>query len=89
MDISLCSINKNKLQFAGANNGIWIVRDKNLIEIKATKQPVGKHINRQKFVTHEFEFQKGDMLYLFSDGFADQFGGAKGKKFSSKRLKEY
>ena len=88
MDITLCSINlsHNVLMYAGANNPLWILR-KNAeglyehIEIKADKQPIGKFENRKPFNTHIHEIQPGDCVYLFTDGFADQFGGEKGKKF--------
>ena len=111
MDISLCAIDFKTmtLQWAGANNPLWIVRNvelemlndesKNeyskfntqnlkLIEIKPDKQPIGKVENPQPFTTHTIELQKGDSIYLFTDGFADQFGGPKGKKFKYKPFKE-
>jgi serine phosphatase RsbU (regulator of sigma subunit) len=90
MDISLCLINKEaKTMFwAGANNPIWIIREGELIEIKGDKQPVGQFDPSTKFTTHEIEIQKGDRFYLFSDGYADQFGGEKGKKFKTSSLKK-
>lgn len=87
MDVALCAIEDDTLLFSGANNPLWIVRGGELIELKADKQPVGKFIERKKFGTTRFELQRGDCVYLFSDGFSDQFGGGKGKKFSSARLK--
>ncbi len=89
MDISLCAIdrNKNKLYFAGANNPMWLIRKTGeqweLQEVKADKQPVGAFIGdvQQPFTFHEIDLKKGDRLYLFTDGFADQFGGPKGKKY--------
>ncbi len=86
MDISLCSITNvtgsgAKLQWSGANNPLWILKAESneIIEIKADKQPVGKFENRKKFETHSFDLKKGDRIYLFTDGYADQFGGAKGR----------
>lgn len=88
MDISLCTINNKKLKFAGANNPLWIVRDGELIQIKGNKQPVGKYESPQDFTTHEFDLKSQDTIYLFSDGYADQFGGQKGKKFKARALRE-
>jgi serine phosphatase RsbU (regulator of sigma subunit) len=90
MDISLCVLNKkiNELQWAGANNPLWIIRDKNLIEYKPNKQPIGKVDSPVPFTTHVIQLEKNDRIYLFSDGFADQFGGDKGKKFKLSNLKE-
>jgi len=59
-----------------------------LTEIKPDKQPVGSYTSRKKFTTHSIELQKGDTVYIFTDGFADQFGGVQGKKFKQKKLKE-
>lgn len=89
MDIALCSINKstNEIIFTGANNPLWIVRNNELIEIKGDKQPVGKHFKEKPFTEHKYQLEKNDMLYVFSDGYADQFGGPKGKKFMYKQLK--
>jgi serine phosphatase RsbU (regulator of sigma subunit)/Tfp pilus assembly protein PilF len=114
MDIALCALNGNQLQYAGANNPLWIVRKEKvnnegesennplslspqaegeaftftLIETKATKQPIGKVDNPQSFQTHTIELQQGDTIYIFSDGFVDQFGGRSGKKFKAKAFKE-
>jgi serine phosphatase RsbU (regulator of sigma subunit)/tetratricopeptide (TPR) repeat protein len=90
MDISLCSINKRtmELKWSGANNPLWIVRDKKIIEYKANKQPIGKVDAPVPFTTHSIQLEKNDLVYLFSDGFADQFGGDKGKKFKLANLKE-
>ena len=59
-----------------------------LIETKADKQPIGVFDNRKKFTNHSFDLMKGDTIYIFTDGFADQFGGPKGKKLKYKRLQE-
>jgi len=90
MDISLCALNTytNELTWAGANNPLWIIRNNNLIELKPDKMPVGKYISLEPFTTQKIQLQKSDIIYLFSDGYADQFGGKDGKKFKYKQLKE-
>lgn len=88
MDIALCSLEGNKLQYAGANNPLWMVRNGELIETVANKQPIGKFDNPTPFKTYSFELQKGDSIYIFSDGYVDQFGGEKGKKFKAKAFRE-
>jgi serine phosphatase RsbU (regulator of sigma subunit) len=92
MDISLCSINLHTqtLNWAGANNPLWIIRkDSGIIEeIKANKQPIGKYAEAKPFDTHLIQLEKGDVIYLFTDGYQDQFGGEKGKKFKASSLKE-
>lgn len=90
MDISICYLNKktNKMFWAGANNPLWIIRNEELIEIKGNKQPIGKFEPSTDFATHEVEIEKDDRFYIFSDGYADQFGGEKGKKFKSSSLKK-
>ena len=87
MDIALCSIDGNKLQYAGAHNPLWIIRNGEVIETKANKQPIGKFDKQSPYTTHTFDLVKGDSIYLFSDGYVDQFGGEKGKKFKSKPFK--
>lgn len=91
MDISLCVLDRNTLQasWAGANNPLWIIRNGEFLEFKANRQPIGKHMEQQQFVTHEFEIEPGDNLYMFSDGFQDQFGGPKNKKYKVKKLKDF
>lgn len=90
MDISLCAINKrtNEITWAGANNPLWYVSNDELKEIKPDKQPIGKHEAARPFTSHTLQLNKGDLIYLFTDGFADQFGGRKGKKFMTKNMKE-
>lgn len=88
MDVSLCSISGMHLEYAGANNPLWIIRNKDLIELKADKQAVGATENIKPFTLNEFRLELGDVIYMFSDGFADQFGGEKGKKFKTKSLRE-
>jgi len=95
MDIALCSLSVNSnqstvLQYAGAHNPLWVIRKdaKEIEEIKANKQPIGKCDNPEPYTTHTIELQKGDSIYIFSDGYADQFGGKKGKKLKSANFKK-
>lgn len=91
MDIALLSFDdrNNTVEFAGANNPLWHIRNGKLTEIRPNKQPIGYHSGAPSpFTLHRIELQKGDTLYIFSDGFADQFGGPKGKKFKYKQLQE-
>ena len=88
MDISLLSIKGNEVKWAGANNPLWYIQNNQLIEIKADKQPIGKTDNPIPFTTHFVNVNKGDTLYLFTDGYADQFGGPKGKKFKYKQFED-
>lgn len=88
MDIALCKIKNEKLYFSGAHNPVWIIRNNELIEFKGDKQPIGKFEHEKPFTQKETRLEKNDILYIFSDGFADQFGGKKGKKFKYAALKE-
>lgn len=97
MDISICVLDydQQKLFWSGANNPLWLIRANELVEYKPNKQPVGHFENRVPFQTHEIELQREDVFYLFSDGYADQFGGehlpggkAGGKKFKESNLKK-
>jgi len=88
MDIALCALNGNKLHYAGANNPLWIIRNGEVIITKANKQPIGNYRSSEPFTAHSFDLQKGDTIYIFSDGYVDQFGGPKGKKFMAKSLKK-
>jgi serine phosphatase RsbU (regulator of sigma subunit) len=85
MDITLIAIHKhsNEVLFAGANNSIYKISNSELKQIKGDKFPVGAFIEDkiQKFTLQRFTAEKGDCIFLFSDGFADQFGGPKGKKY--------
>lgn len=85
MDVSLIAIHKhsNEVLFTGANNPIYHISNGELTQIKGDKFPVGAFVGDQiqKFTTKKFNVEKGDTIYLFTDGFADQFGGDKGKKF--------
>ena len=74
------------MQWAGANNPLWIIRHNSgsaveLVETKPDKQPIGKYSEAKPFTNHEIEIQTGDLIFIFTDGFADQFGGPDGKKF--------
>jgi serine phosphatase RsbU (regulator of sigma subunit) len=109
MDLALAILNKKnrELHFAGANNPLYIIRNKELgvgkelepfastenghfllFEIKGDKQPVGTHWEETPFTTHSIHLQEQDSIYLFSDGFIDQFGGEKRKKFMSGNFKK-
>lgn len=95
MDIGLCSLKGDtvsgfQLEFAGAYNPLWIVRNETneIEEYKGDKQPIGKMENTQPFKNHSLMLNSGDTLYLLSDGYADQFGGANGKKLKSSNLKK-
>lgn len=84
MDMTLCSLNYDtlELQYAAAYNPLYIVRNGDLMEYEANKFPIGSFIGEKKdFDNHSIQLMKGDVVYLFSDGYADQFGGPKGKKF--------
>ncbi|HEX8517949.1 MAG TPA: tetratricopeptide repeat protein [Bacteroidia bacterium] len=97
MDISLCviDIKNNGLAWAGANNPLWYLAGNEIIEIKADKQPIGKNDHPKPFTSHHLKPGKGNIVYLFTDGYADQFGGEDlpggkpgGKKFKYSKLKE-
>ncbi len=90
MDIAFCEIDTktNKLQFAGANNSLYIIRNKELKVLKPDHQPIGINIKEKTFTNHKFQLQKHDTLYMFSDGYYDQFGGEHDHKFLSSRFKE-
>ena len=91
MDIALCKIENNKLVYSGANRPLWIVRNNSKVmeEYTATKTAIGGFTEDDHvFVEHKIELNKGDTFYLFTDGYADQFGGDKQKKMTTKRLKE-
>jgi len=90
MDISLCCINTktHETQWSGAYNSLLYVQKGEMKELPANKQPIGKQDKPVPFNTHNLKLQKGDILYLFTDGYADQFGGPKGKKFKYKQMGE-
>lgn len=92
MDISLCVLDYKTgiLEFSGAYNPLWLVKENNSFEeIKADKQPIGITYNDPiPFTMHSVQLQKNDCIYIFTDGYADQFGGEKGKKFKYKKFQE-
>jgi serine phosphatase RsbU (regulator of sigma subunit) len=92
MDIAVCAYYPatQKLEYAGAYNPCWIIRNGTLIELAPDKQPIGAYAGQEQkpFTLKEVQLRPGDRLYLFSDGYADQFGGPRGKKFKYIRLKE-
>jgi len=105
MDMALCSYSKKeqKLEFAGARNSVFIVRnsdkdeifeakkfiekDKSLYELKGDKMPISSYLRMDDFTKHEVSLLKEDMIYLFSDGFIDQFGGEENKKYGTPSFK--
>jgi serine phosphatase RsbU (regulator of sigma subunit) len=91
MDISLCVINDKKktIQYAGANNPIYLVRNNGILQILSPdKMPIGIHKNYSlSFKNVDVPVSKGDMIYMFTDGYPDQFGGLEDQKFRYKRLK--
>ncbi|GAB4281181.1 MAG: hypothetical protein Kow0068_05630 [Marinilabiliales bacterium] len=92
MDIALLSINhKNKtLSYAGANNPLYFIKHNTAVieEIKADKMLIAIHDKMGDYTTHNLDIENGDRFYIFSDGYADQFGGPKGKKFKYKPFKQ-
>ena len=109
MDMAIAIFDKEKktLQFAGANNPLYLIRQKEqvaghkletvpfseseaslLFELKGDKQPIGVHWEETEFTSRQFKLQKGDTIYLFTDGYVDQFGGKYRKKFKFTRFRE-
>ncbi len=92
MDIALFIFDKKsmKIQYSGAFNPIYIIRKNELIEVKADRMPIGISIKAKfDFQAHYIDIKKGDMIYIFSDGYADQFGGEEGRKFNYKQFKSF
>jgi serine phosphatase RsbU (regulator of sigma subunit)/uncharacterized protein HemY len=91
MDIALCGINKQRklLRFSGANRPLVIIRNNEVLEVDADRKSIGGAIYEDNtFSKQEIVIEKGDVIYLFSDGYVDQFGGENGKKLKSKPFKE-
>ncbi|MCG8575938.1 MAG: SpoIIE family protein phosphatase [Flavobacteriales bacterium] len=92
MDLGLCSYDTETriLQYAGAYNPLYLVTKDGLQETKADKLPIGMNDDGvvDIYTNHTFQLEKGDCVYLFSDGYADQFGGPRGKKYKYKQLRE-
>jgi len=92
MDIALCSLNPSTgtLQFAGANNHLYLVRNGEMEVIRADKQDISsKYVNPSPFTNHFVDVQAGDVIYLFSDGFPDQFGGPDRKKYKYGKFRNF
>lgn len=92
MDCAFVAIdtNNSSLLYTGANNPLWILRQNELLEFKPTKMPVGRSPRENEpFEFQQIALEKGDIIYLFSDGFADQFGGPKGKKYKYKPFADF
>ncbi len=92
MDLAFCTIDKKRkiLEFAGAFNSIYIIRDNRIIEVKGNRFSIGlsdMDDANQKFVNHEITLEDDDVIYLFTDGYADQFGGPEDKKFKYRRFR--
>jgi ligand-binding sensor domain-containing protein/serine phosphatase RsbU (regulator of sigma subunit)/ABC-type amino acid transport substrate-binding protein len=93
MDIALCVIDRQtmELQFAGAFNPLYLVRNQEILTTEADRMPIGIYEfegDKNSFTNNVIKIQNGDSLYVFSDGYADQFGGKRGKKFMSGRFKK-
>ncbi len=90
MDVSLCSLNlkTREIEWSGAYNPLWYVHKNELHEIQADKQPIGIQENTKEFTNHTIKLEEGDTIYLFTDGFGDQFGGPKGKKFTRQQFQD-
>ena len=92
MDVALCVIDKQKqtVEFAGAFRPLYLVRDNKIEEIKGDRFSVGmleESMDSPQINKHKFEYRKDDMIYLFTDGYADQFGGPEGKKYKYRRFR--
>ncbi|MBL7956446.1 MAG: SpoIIE family protein phosphatase [Flavobacteriales bacterium] len=91
MDMALCSYDpRNRvLEYAGANCPLYVVRDGDTLTFEPNKAAIGSNeLGEKEFLEHRIELREGDMVYAFSDGYADQFGGPKGKKFLYRRFRE-
>lgn len=90
MDMALCIIDhKNmQMQYSGANNPLFLIRDGELQQIKATRNPVSIYRREKKFEQHTLSLQEGDQFYIFSDGYLDQFGGEHEMRYTIRRFKE-
>jgi len=91
MDMALCTWDKNTmlLEFAGANNPLYVVRHGKILQFAGNKNAIGSmELGSEAFTDHHVQLEKGDMVYAFSDGYADQFGGPKGKKYMYRRFRD-
>ncbi|MDA3954033.1 MAG: SpoIIE family protein phosphatase [Bacteroidales bacterium] len=92
MDIALCIIDleKMKMQYAGAYNPLYLFRNNELIEVKADRMPIGIYVKeKESFTNNVIDLHKGDVFYISSDGYQDQFGGEDGQKFKTKNYKQF
>lgn len=91
MDVALCVVKqvngKRILEYSGANNALYLIQNNQLTEYRSDKQHIGASEHKSPFRTHKIELSGTENIYLFTDGFADQFGGPKGKKFMYKAFK--
>lgn len=90
MDMSVCVFEKEKstMIFAGANNGIFIIRNNEIKEYKPTKNPIGEYLIETAFEKTEIDIQKNDLIYMYTDGYSDQFGGDNKRKLLRKNFKQ-
>ncbi|MFW5793002.1 MAG: SpoIIE family protein phosphatase [Bacteroidota bacterium] len=90
MDLAFCTLNteSNVLYYAGANNPLFLIRNNELTEYKPTRNPIGIHHKERPFETHQIQLQSNDVVYIFSDGYRDQFGGPKGVSMGKNAFKE-
>jgi serine phosphatase RsbU (regulator of sigma subunit) len=92
MDISICVIDlkSNFIQYSGAYNNLYLIHNDEMFEYKADRMPIGIFdLPGKKFSTHNIISQSGDLIYMFSDGYSDQFGGDDSKKYKSSNLKSF
>ena len=90
MDLAFCVLHKNRktLQFSGAYNPLFIFKGGEFKEYKADRMPIGIYYGKMEaFTNYEINIRKGDTIYIFSDGFADQFGGPESEKYKKSNLK--
>ena len=90
MDMAFCILDSsnNQLQYAGTNSPLYMFRNNKLLEIKPTKNPISIYVNEEPFKNILIQLQKDDILYIFSDGYQDQFGGKKNKKLKQSGFKK-
>jgi serine phosphatase RsbU (regulator of sigma subunit) len=91
MDVAFCILHKDRktLEFSGAYNSLFLFQKGELMEYRADRMPIGIYYGeKESFTNYEIDVQKGDTIYIFSDGFADQFGGPKETKYMKYNLKK-
>jgi hypothetical protein len=89
MDIGICSVDrdKRKIRFAGAFFSLYLIRDNRLLSLDGDKYTLGMTLTGKSFSDKEMDLMEDDILYLFSDGYVDQFGGSENKKFMYRRFR--